>query len=142
MGTSFMQQKYSLDSLFTHYIRDISTLRAVGSTPADITKIQIYTEAANTLKQISVKDIVQMVFAYAQGRVGLSGMKDSFLILIGYRIYQPSPVDIAYLKILLAYTKAFKQYRGNLKEWVLRFVLSSQFSPLKTFIDHEIADSF
>ena len=138
MSTQFMQQKYSYNSLLTHYREEISLLRTPGITPGDNTKIQIYAEAANTLKQMTIKDIVQLIFTYARGIHLSNPFKESILIIIGYRITRATEVDVAYLKLLLAYTMAFKVTRMNLKDWTLKFMLSSSFSPFKPLIDHEI----
>jgi hypothetical protein len=65
-------------------------------------------------------------------------MKDALPTLLGNRVVHPTKVDVAYAQLLLTYTKAFKAYRVNIKEWTLRFLLSSRFSPFTAFLDREI----
>jgi hypothetical protein len=53
-------------------------------------------------------------------------------------VLHPSEIDIAYAQVLLTYAKAFKQYRENLKDWLLKFVLNSRFSPVSSYVTREI----
>lgn len=138
-NTEFMKKKYALDSLVTQYLEAIKGLKSSVQTPADETKLQMYFQAVSTFKRVSIKDIVQFALSYGRSVTGKSAqMKEAFPTLLGNRITQPSTIDIAYLQLLLEYTKAFKHYRGNLKEWMLKFLISSRFSPLFGFVEREI----
>ncbi|MGE3318472.1 MAG: hypothetical protein AB7I18_04175 [Candidatus Berkiella sp.] len=136
---SFMDSKFSIDHLVDHYLAEIKNLRQYVKTPADENKLQVYYQAANTFKRISVKEMVQFAMSYGRQASGKAAqMQSAFPILLGNHVYQPSIVDLEYAKLFLAYVQAFKQRRGNLKEWMLRFVLSSRFSPVAQFLDREI----
>lgn len=139
VDVSFMEDKFSVDELVEHYLAEIKNLRQEVQTPADEGKLQTYYQAASTFKRISVKEIVQFALSYGREASGKSAeMQRAFPTLLGNRVQQPSSIDIAYAKLLLAYANGFKQHRGNLKEWMLRFVLSSRFSPVSQFVDREI----
>jgi len=136
---SFMKQKYSVDSLITHYLEEIKKLRAVVNNPQDETKLQIYYQAANSLKNITVKDLAQFALSYGAGSAGKSAqLRSAFPILIGNRITQPSKIDLAYLQLMVAYAKAFRVTKGNLKDWLLKFVIASRFSPVRGFVEQQI----
>ncbi len=136
---SFFKKKYAIDIMVSHYLDDIKKLRVHIKTTSDETKLQLYYQAANTFSRVSVKELFQFAMSYGKEQSGKSAaMRNAFPTLLGNRITQPSKVDVAYLMLLLAYVKEFKLYRANIKEWMLRFLFSSQFSPLYTLITREI----
>jgi len=135
----FMKKRYALDTLVTHYLEDIKKLRTSGLTPIDETKLQNYYQAVHVFKRISVMEIVQFALSYGRNATGKSAqMREAFPTILSNRVTQPSKVDIAYARLLFEYTKAFRQYRSNLKEWTLRFLLNSRFSPVSAMIEREI----
>jgi hypothetical protein len=136
MSTAFMQKKYTLDGLVSHYLEDLKTLRSLVQTPQDEKKLQMYTQAVNVFKRIGVKDLVQ--FALSRGR-SHPHIQEAFPTLLGNRVTHPAKVDLVYAQLLLAYARAFQQYQSNLKDWILRFILTSRFSPLHTVFQQEIA---
>lgn len=137
--TSFMKNKYTIDALVSHYLEEIKKLRPQVKNPQDETKLQTYYQAANAFKGVSVKDLAQFALSYGKNATGKSAqIKNAFPIVLGNRVTQPSQIDVAYARLLLDYTKAFKVNRANIKEWTLRFVLSSRFSPLYAFLEREI----
>jgi len=139
VDVSFMDSKFSIDELVDHYLAEIKNLRQHVKSPADENKLQVYYQAVSTFKRISVKEMVQFAISYGRQSSGKAAqMKNAFPIILGNRVYQPSFVDVEYAKLLLVYLQSFKQLRGNLKEWMLRFVLSSRFSPITQFLDREI----
>lgn len=136
---TFMQKRYSLDALVTHYLDEIKKLRTPGLTPIDETKLQNYYQAAHVFKRISVMEIVQFALSYGRNATGKSEqMREAFPTILSNRVAQPTKIDVAYARLLFDYAKAFKQYRSNLKEWTLRFLLSSRFSPVSAMIEREI----
>lgn len=136
---SFMQKRYAFDALVSHYLEDIKKLRTPGLTAIDETKLQTYYQAANTFRRISIKDVAQFALSYGRGSTGKSAqMREAFPTILGNRITQPTSMDLNYIRLLLEYARAFKRYRSNLKEWTLRFLLSSRFSPLSSFVEREI----
>lgn len=144
-NTDFMTKKYSLENLVTQYCNEIKQLRTL-SNPQDEAKVQNYFQAANTFKRISIMDLVQFALSWGRGHNPRAiEIRDALSIVLGNRVLQPSKVDLAYAHLLLDYARAFKEYKGNLKDWMLRFVLSSRFSPLHTYfeqaIDHVIQDT-
>ncbi|MFI4938550.1 MAG: hypothetical protein ACHQJ6_08625 [Candidatus Berkiellales bacterium] len=146
VDTRFMQKKYSLDELVSHYLDDIKALKPQIKTPADENKLQQYYQAASAFKNVSIKDMVQFALTFGRATSGKAAqMRAAFPTLLGNRVANPTVIDVAYAQLLLAYTQEFKPSRVNLKEWLLRFVLSSRFSPLTTFldqaIDHVITDT-
>ena len=77
--------------------------------------------------------------SYGGHQAGKSAqLRNSFQVVLGNHVKQVSAIDLAYAKLLFDYTRAFKSYRSNLKEWTLRFVLSSRFSPLHSYIERGI----
>lgn len=139
IDVSFMDTKFSIDELVDHYLAEIKALRQLVKNPSDENKIQAYYQAVSTFKRISVKEMVQFAISYGRQSSGKAAqMQKAIPIILGNRVYQPSLVDVEYAKLLLAYLQAFKQQRGNLKEWMLRFVLSSRFSPVSQYLDREI----
>jgi hypothetical protein len=137
--TSFMKNKYTIDALVSHYLEEIKKLKPLVKSPSDETKLQTYYQAANAFKGVSVKDLVQFALSYGRNAQGKSAqIKDAFPIVLANRVSQPSQIDAAYARLLLDYTRAFKANRGNIKEWTLRFVLNSRFSPLYAFLEREI----
>ncbi len=136
---AFMQNKYSVNELITHYLEDIKALRPLVKTASDETKLQLYYQAANTFKRVSAKEWVQFALSYAKGATGKSAeIRHAFPQVLGNRITHPSEIDTAYLRLLLEYANAFKQYKMNLKDWMLRVVINSRFSPLTGFVEREI----
>lgn len=136
---SFFKSKYTIDSMVNHYLDDIKKLKTYVKTPGDETKRQIYYQAANTFSRVSVKDIFQFAMSYGKEQSGkCAAMRNAFPTLLGNNITQASKVDVAYLYLLLAYSKEFKMRRANLKEWTLRFLFSSQFSPISSLFTREI----
>jgi hypothetical protein len=136
---SFMQKKYSLDELLTHYLNDIKSLRNLALTPADETKLQLYYQAANTFKRAAMKDWVQFALSWGRSTSGMSGqLREAFPMVLGYRVYQPSALDLGYAQILLVYAQAFRIYKVNLKDWMLRFLITSNYSPLHGYFDREL----
>ena len=137
--TTFMRNKFSIDTLVSHYLEEIKKLKSFAKTPLDETKRQTYFQAVSAFKNVSVKDIVQFAMSYGRNATGKQAqMKNALPIMLGYRVTQYTPIDIAYAQLLLEYTKAFKANRSNIKEWSLRFVINSRFSPLHTFIEQEL----
>lgn len=135
----FMKSQYTLDTLLSHYLEAINGLRGQVNNAQDEGKLQRYYQAAKTFKRLSIKDLAQFAITFGKGTSGQSAIiKEAFPTLLGYRIAQPSPIDLAYLQLLLVYAKAFKQYKSNLKDWALKFLLNSQFSPLKAYLEREI----
>lgn len=133
--TSFMQSRYSIKLLINNYKNEIKKLRQYASSPAEESKLQYYFQAAETINRSTLKDKVQ--FALTMGR-GQSGMvpqiKEAFPMIIGDRVTQPSPIDLAYARLLLDYAIAFDANKCNLKDWMLKFVISSKFSPVRQFV--------
>ncbi len=138
VDTAFFNKKYSLDNVVAHYLEEIKNLRVQVANPSDETKLQAYYQAASSLLRLSTKDIYQFITSYdkASGKAAL--MRKAFPCLLGNTISNPSLLDLAYLRLLLAYILKFKATRANLKDWLLRFLLSSPFSPLSGFIEREI----
>lgn len=136
---SFMKNKYSIDDLVEHYLAEIKNLRQYVKTPQDESKLQTYYQAVSTFKRISVKELVQFALSFGRQASGKAAqMQSAFPVILGNRVHQPSKVDVAYAQLLLEYTKAFKAGRTNIKDWMLRFILSSRFSPVSQYVDREI----
>lgn len=139
INVQFMQKPYSVDELISQYQEEIKKLRVDIKSPIDETKLQTYYQAVNTFKNVSIMDMVQFALSYGRSAGGKSAqMRSAFPTLLGNRVTQATAMDVAYAKLLLTYALAFKASRGNLKEWMLRFVLSSRFSPLSGWIDSQI----
>ncbi len=137
--TSFMQKKFTIDQLVSHYLEDIKKLKSQVLNPSDETALQTYIQATNTFKRVSPKDIVQFALSYGKNTSGKSAqMANAFPIILGNRITQPSKLHVAYLHLLLEYATAFKSDRSNIKEWTVRFLLNSAFSPLLTLFEREL----
>lgn len=139
VNVDFMNKKYALSELVSHYVESLRELRSQIKTPIEESKLQIYIQAANVFKNVAIKDIVQFGLSYGRNVSGkASQMREAFPTLLGNRVTQASAIDLAYARILLDYTIAFKSHRSNLKEWMLRFLLSSRFSPLYGIFESEI----
>lgn len=139
VDTSFMHGKFSVEELVDHYLAEIKNLRQMVQSPADESKLQNYYQAASTFKRISIKELVQFALSYGKDAHGKAAqMQSAFSVVLGNRVQQPTDVDLAYAKILLAYTEAFKENRSHLKEWMLRFIISSRFSPVAALVEREI----
>lgn len=135
----FMRNKYSLDELVGHYLEDIKALRPLIKEPADEHKLQTYYQAVNVFKGVTTNEMVKFALSFGRSQSPKAEqMRNAFPTLLCNRVVRPSPVDIEYAKLLLMYAAGFREFRGNLKEWMLRFVLSSRFSPLTSLVDREI----
>lgn len=138
-NTMFMDKKYSVDDLVSHYLDDLKALRSVVKTAADETKLLTLVQAVNTFKGVTIKDLVQLIMSYGRTATGKGAqMRAAFPLIVGYRGGDLGEFDIAYTQLLLAYAKAFKDKRENLKEWMLKFLISSRFSPFLNWVDQEI----
>ncbi|MCS5711574.1 hypothetical protein [Candidatus Berkiella aquae] len=139
VDVSFMKNKFSIDDLVEHYLAEIKNLRQYVKTPQDESKLQTYYQAVSTFKRISVKELVQFALSYGRQASGKAAqMQSAFPIILGNRVHQPSQIDVAYAQLLLEYTKSFKIGRSRIKDWMLRFILSSRFSPISQYVEREI----
>ncbi|MBS0289579.1 MAG: hypothetical protein JSS07_06055 [Proteobacteria bacterium] len=139
VDTTFMERSFSLDVLEQRFSEDIKTLRQYVQNPSDETKLQTYYQAATAFKKISTKDIVKLITGFRGNLVGKpAAMRNAFPVLLGDRITQPSQLDLAYLQLFLAYATDFKTKRANLNEWLLRFLLSNQFSPFYMVVETQL----
>lgn len=139
-NTAFMREKFSVKTLFENYKSEIKSLRPQVKTPLEETKLQYYFQAADTIGRTSLKDKVQFALTLGRGMSGrVPSIRDAFPTLLGNRVNQPTPIDFAYAQLLLAYAIGFNQYKTNIKDWMLNFVINSRFSPVKRFI-HEYID--
>lgn len=135
----FMKNKYTLDELVGHFLEDIKLLRPMIKQPSDEHQLQTYYQAVNVFKGVSTKDIVAFALSFGRSQgVKAEQMRNAFPTLLCNRVMRPSAIDAAYAKLLLTYVIGFRDYRQNLKEWMLRFVISSRFSPLTGLVDREI----
>lgn len=135
----FMQKKFSLESLVSHYLQEIKNLRGLVQSPNEEKKLQLYFQAASTFKNLSIKEIVQFITSYGRNASPqATQMRNAFPTLLGNRVTHPTAIDLAYARLLLEYTQGFAQYKGNLSNWLLRFVISSRFSPLQGLVAREI----
>jgi hypothetical protein len=136
---TFMQNKYTIEELIDHYLAEIKNLSTIVKMPADESKLQNYYQAVSRFKGISVKEWVQFIRSFGRATTSKAAqMKSAFPVVLGNRVQEPSHIDVAYAELLLAYAEAFKEKRVNLKDWMLRFILSSRYSPLTGYIDREI----
>ncbi len=136
---TFFANKYTVDAMVSHYLQDIKKLRTLVKNPNDETKLQLYYQAASTFTRLSATELYQFARSYGKEASGKSAaMRDALPTVIGNRILAPTELDIAYLHLLVAYATAFKSKRANIKEWLLRFIFSSQFSPFYTLLDREL----
>lgn len=136
----FMRKKFSVELLISNYLEEIKKLRVGVKSPADETKLQQYYQAANTFKRVGVKDWVQFALSRGNGDSGMTPqIRSAFPTVLGNRVSQLSAIDLAYAQLLIEYAVAFKKYKGNLKDFLLRFVLNSRFSPLRGYVDQEIS---
>jgi hypothetical protein len=139
VDTAFMRQKYTIDTMVDHYLADIKALKHSGMPPADENQLKIYYQAARVFKGIGVKDLVQFALSFGRSQTGkVPEMVRAFPIVLGNQTMHPQPIDVAYLHILQPYVLAFHAHRGNIKDWLLRFVLSSRFSPIAAMVEREI----
>jgi hypothetical protein len=138
-NTRFMESKYTFESLVANYANEIKNLRPQATSAIEETKLQNYYQAASVFKRVSLMDIVQFALAFGRGFSGRSAeMRDAFSIILGNRVNAPSHIDLVYARLLQEYTRAFKLYRTNIKDWLLWLVLASRYSPLQGWIDREI----
>ncbi len=139
IDTRFMQKSYSIKILIQKYKEDIKALRSQVTSPAEESKLQYYYQAADTIGRSSLKDKIQFAVTFGRGTSGMvPQIREAFPMLIGNRVTQPSPIDLAYAKLLLVYAVAFNNYKGNLSDWMLRFVICSRFSPIRQFVQDQI----
>lgn len=137
--THFMENKYKFETLVSHYADEIKNLRPQVSSPAEEAKLQTYYQAASVFKRISIMDAVQFALAWGRGFSGRSAeMRDALSVVLGNRVNAPSKIDLIYARLLLAYARAFKMHRENIKDWLLWLVLASRYSPLHGYLDREI----
>ncbi len=138
-STDFMMKKFSIPTLVDHYLKDIEALKPLVKSPQEESHLQGFAQAAGTFKKVTIMDIIRFAMSYGRGGEGKSEqMRQSLNILLGNRVNQLLPIDVAYLKLLLAYTQSFKFSKQNLEPWMLRFVLSSRFSPVLGFVDAQL----
>jgi len=137
--THFMQKKYSLDVMISQYCDEIKRLRAEIHSPSEESKLQTYYQAASTFKNVSIKEWIQFAMSYGRGGTPKSAnIREAFSIVLGNRVQQVSPIDLHYAQLLLEYAKAFRIYTKNMSNWVLGFLLSSNYSPLSSYFKREL----
>lgn len=137
--TSFMQNRFSVKVLLSRYAEEVKALKPFVSSPIEETKLQYYYQAVNTILKTTVVDKVQFALSFGRGNMGkVPQIREAFPTVLGNRVGQATKLDLAYAKLLLEYASAFHTYKGNLKEWTLRFVLSSRFSPISDIVQREI----
>lgn len=137
--TRFMNKKFSVATLIEQYKTQVRALRSLVKTPAEESKLQYYYQAVDTIGRSSLKDKVQFALSFGRSQSGMvPQMRQAFPMLLGNRVTQPSAIDLAYARLLLAYAVAFDQHKGNLKDWMLRFVINSPFSPARSFVQQQI----
>lgn len=135
----FMEKRFSLDEMVGRFLEDIKSLRSLVKQPSDEHQLQTYYQAVNVFKGVSTKEMVQFALSFGRAQGGKAEqMRNAFPTVLGNRVMKPSAVDVAYAKLLLAYAIGFRNHRQNLKEWMLRFVISSRFSPLTALFEREI----
>lgn len=139
VDTTFMQERYTVDTLVDHYLADIKALRTPEMPTEEENQLKRYYQAAKCFKGLRVTDIAQFALSLGRSKSGkVPLMVKAFPTLLGNRVQQPAAVDLAYAKILLTYTTAFKSHKSNIQQWYLRFLLSSRFSPILVLVDREI----
>lgn len=137
--TRFMQKKYPIKKLIEKYKKEIAALRQYAKSPAEESKLQYYYQAVDTIGRSTLKDKVQFALTFGRGKSGMvPQIRQAFPMILGDRVTQPSPIDLMYAQILLDYAIAFNAYKGNIKDWMLRFVVNSKFSPVRQFVQQEL----
>ena len=136
---AFMQQKFSVKQLLQRYAEEVKALKPYVSSPIEETKLQYYYQAVATIQRTTVVDKVQFALSFGRSTKGkVPQIRDAFPTLLATNVGQPTKLDLAYSSLLLEYASAFDTYKGNLKEWSLRFILTSRFSPIREFVQREI----
>jgi hypothetical protein len=137
--TTFMHNRYSIKELMQRYLADVKALKPYVNSPIEQTKLQYYCQAINTIAKTNVMDKVQFALTFGRGKSGkVPQIREAFPMLLGNRVGQATQLDLAYARLLLEYASAFHAYQGNLKDWTLRFVMTSRVSPVREFIQREM----
>jgi len=137
--TSFMQNRYSVKELMRRYLEEVKALKPYVKSPMEETKLQYYCQAVTTIAKTNVIDKVQFALTFGRGKSGkVPQIREAFPMLVGNRVGQVTQLDLAYARLLLEYASAFHTYQGNLKDWMLRFVMTSRMSPVREFVQKEI----
>ena len=136
----FMDTKFSVKSAFESMSNDVNGITNLYTLSSiDQQKLSKYLKAILTIKNAGVMDIVKCAVSFGRNLSGTPAEIWAALpVLTGNRVLHPSRVDLEYAKILLAYASNFDKYKQNLKNKPLKFVLTSQLSPVTPFFNRQL----
>ena len=136
---SFMAQTFAVKVCLTHFMDDIKILKSEVKAESDPQKLRQYFNAVKGFRDAGIRDLVQFALSYGRKASGKAApMRAALPVMLGYEVTQPSAADLSYAKLLLAYAMAFQENASHLKEWTLRVVLTSRFSPIKGLYEREL----
>lgn len=137
---NFFKNKFSVFDAFEYYYRDLKNLYYPGIPNQDKQKLSRYLNAFMCLKNCSRLDL--LLFALSYGRhsaPNIQKLSRAFPIILARDISVPSSIDWSYVLLLQSYAAMLGQYRHNIKQWTIRFLLASERSPVKKYFDRELS---
>jgi len=136
-NTNFFKRKYKVKEAFKRFMRDvyyISKRRELNL--AEKQSIKTYLRSIKLLREAGVIDIARCAISFGRN------LKDKPLeiweaipVVVGRRVTRPNPVDLEYAEILLAYVVELQKYKRNMKDFVLKTVLTGRYSPVAPYFE-------
>lgn len=136
---NFFKTKFSVFEAFDYFYTDLKNLYYPTISNNDKQKLSKYLNAFMCLKNCTRLDL--LLFALSFGRhsaPNIQKLSRAFPIILARDVSVPSSIDWTYALLLQSYAMHLNQYRYNIKQWTIRFILTSERSPVKKYFDREL----
>jgi hypothetical protein len=139
-NTEFMDTKFKVRVAFENFLSDVTKIKSKYTLPdLDQQKLYRYQQAITVIRDASVMDIVKCAVSFGRN---LSGKPEQIWkalpTMIGNRVQHPTKVDIEYAKVLLEYSIALQKHKKNIKDYMLKFILTNALSPVTPYFNHQL----
>lgn len=136
---NFFKTKFSVFDAFSYYLKDLKNLYYPSISNNDKQKLSKYLNAFMCLKNCSRLDL--LLFALSYGRhpaPNIQKLVRAFPIILAREVSVPSSIDWSYALLLQSYAQGLGEYRHNIKQWTIKFLLCNDRSPVKKYFDREL----
>ncbi len=136
---NFFKNKFSVFDAFDYYFKDLKNLYYPSISHNEKQKLSKYLNGFMCLKKCTRLDL--LLFALSYGRhpaLNIQKLARAFPIILAREVSDPSSIDWSYALLLQSYASLLGQYRSNIKQWTIRFLLTSERSPVKKYFDREL----
>lgn len=135
----FFKAKFSVFDAFNYYYKDLKNLYYPSIPNNDKQKLTRYLNAFNCLKNCSRLDLLMFALSYGRHSApNVQKLTRAFPIILARESAVSSNIDWSYLLLLQSYAQLLDQYRDNIKQWTIRFLVTSERSPVKKYFDREL----